>query len=475
MSRTRRFVPRVLALVLVVGSLSVIGGGDEAAADPELVTLTAEPDRAAIEADTSTTMVVKIDLEAAARPEDATIGVNLGLLLDTSGSMAGEPIEQARAAVHALVDELRPIDRITIVTFDSRAQLVQPMTLIDDVDLDELHDRIDAIEARGTTDMAAGLGTLLQQLHGNPTVGDLDRIVLVSDGVPNDPSPIASQVENARMAGFAITTLGVGLEYDELLLGDMSRESGGKFHHVEHGEALGETVVAELVGAQRQVAGNVRLDLSTGPGVTLRRVIGHSPPIQAGTNGGHGYSIVLSELAEGEEQQVFVEVDVAPAKAGTTLELLDAIVSFDDRAAGSGRLERRAFVAMPVTGDRAVFAMRNAQVETGATCARAAAATIDAIALSRNGDIDAAEVLLVENEIALGRQLEANADDPENAPQMRRQGEQIEKMRAELKNYRPVPKPRGPGEALEGGEGERWYRVAKEANAASVDVLQAHE
>jgi hypothetical protein len=58
---------------------------------------------------------------------------------------------------------------------------------------------------------------------------------------------------------------------------------------------------------------------------------------------------------------------------------------------------------------------------------------------------------------------------------MRRQGEQIEKMRAELKNYRPVPKPRGPGEALEGGEGERWYRVAKEANAASVDVLQAHE
>jgi len=479
MPRTRRFVPHVLALVLVGGWLSIFGGADDPKADPELVTLTATPDRSALEADIAATIVVRVGLAADARPQDATIGVNLGLLLDTSGSMAGDPIEQARAAVHALVEELRPIDRLTIVTFDSRAQLVQPMTLIDDADLDDLHDRIDAIEARGTTDMAAGLGTLLQQLHANPTVGDLDRIVLVSDGVPNDPSTIPSQVESARMAGFAITTLGVGLEYDELLLGTVARDSGGKFHHVEHGESLGETVIAELVGAQRQIAGNVRLDLSTGPGVTLRRIVGHSPPNLGMASGGHSYTIVLAELAEGEAQEVFVEVDVAPAKAGTTLELLDAIVSFDDRAAGSGRLERRGFVAMPVSRDREVLAMRSTDVELGAVGARAAAATIDAIALSRQGDIDAADVLLNENEIALKYSLANNAEDVTKAPTLMRQndqiGRQIGQMREELRNYRAVPQPKAGGEPSGAGGSEQWYRVTKEANAASIEMLQAHK
>ncbi len=473
MHRTRRLVPRVLALVLVVGSLSVFGGSDEAKSDPELVTLAATPDRTAIEADTAATVVVRVDLAAAARPEDAEIGVNLGVLLDTSGSMAGEPIEQARAAVHALVDQLRPIDRLTLVTFDSRAQIVLSPIAIDDADLDELHDRIDAIEARGTTDMSAGLGTLLQQLQASPTTGDLDRIVVVSDGVPNDPSPIAGQVDYARQTGFAITTLGVGLEYDELLLGEMARNSGGKFHHVEHGESLGETVIEELVGAQRQVAGNVRLELSTGPNVTLRRVIGHSPDAALGT---HSYAIVLAELAEGEAQEVFVEVDVAPTKAGATLELLDAIVSFDDRAAGSGRLERRAFVAMPVSGDRAVLAMRSPDVELGAIGARAAAATIDAIALSRMGDIDAAEQLLDKNENALRGGLYENSDDTANVPKLMRQSASIGKLREELRNHR-VAQPEPTAAAGSGGDDsrERWYRASKEANAASIDLLQAHK
>lgn len=466
---------RLLALVVLLVLLSVVGRRDDAPVDPELVTLSATPDRAALVAGETTQMVVRLRLEAACRPQDASIPLNLGLLLDTSGSMAGEPIEQARAAVHALVDELRPTDRLTLITFDSRAQIVLQPTTLDDVDLDAVHERIDAIRAEGTTDLAAGLATLLQQLDTSPTVGDLDRIVIVGDGIPNDAGPIPGQVERARQAGFAITTVGVGLDYDEVLLGEMARTSGGRFHHVEHGDALAESLAAELMGAQRQIAGNVRLQLSTGPGVTITRVVGSSPVM----GGVHQYGTVLAELAEGEAQELFVELAVAAPKADTNVELLDAIVAFDDRATGSGRLERRAFVSMPVSRDKAVLAMRTPEVELGAVAARAASATIEAISMAKAGDLDAADGLLMQNEFAVNNELENNAPDAANADDLGRQGREITKLRGELRGYRvanPAPKDQG-GENYGGvgGGSESWHRATKEANAAAVDLLQAHK
>lgn len=455
----------------MAAAVALLGRGDRAPDDLDLVSLTATADREAIAAGAATTMVVRLDVVAAARSEEAEVGVNLGLLLDTSGSMAGAPIEQARAAVHALVDELRPHDRLTIVTFDSRAQLVQATAELDDVDLSALHGRIDEIRAEGTTDLAAGLGALLAQLNANPTVGDLDRIVVVGDGVPNDARPIAGQVEAARQAGFAITTLGVGLDYDEVLLGEMARASGGRFHHVEHGEALTDSFAAELFGAQRQVAANVGLQLSTGPGVTIARVVGHGPPMV----GVHQHGVVLAELAEGESQEVFVELAIDAAAPGTTLELLDAVVAYDDRAGGAGRLERRAFVAMPVSEDATVLALRDADVELGAVAARAAAATIDALAMTQQGDVDGADALLYANEQELSRRLAGNGGEGKNedAAQrdgMTRQRDELVQLRGEVRNAAPKP---GPQDRW-GHESDGYRRVAKEANAAAVEVLQAH-
>jgi Ca-activated chloride channel family protein len=458
--RLLKFLPLLLIPVLI----SILWRTPPAT-DPELVTLTAATDRSALRAGEAAQVVVRLQLAAEEREAGDPVAMNLGLLLDTSGSMAGEPIEHARAAVHALIGELRPDDRLTIVTFDSRTQVVLPPTLIDDADLDEVAERVDAIQAQGTTDLAAGLGTLLGQLQSNPTVGDLDRIVIVSDGVPNDATPLAGQVELARQLGFAITTLGVGLDYDEVLLGDMARNSGGRFHHVED-EALADSVVAEVFGAQRQVAGSVSLYLSAGPGVTITRVIGSSPTM----TGVHGYSVVLGELSEGEAQEVFVELDVAPPKAGTTLELLDAIVQFDDRAAGSGLLERRAFIAMPVSDDKAVLAMRAPDVELGVAGARAAAATIDAIAMARVGNYDGADQLLLDNDAALRAAEDNNAPDGPPKAKVQRQREVMSELRTGLADEQSK------GGKGSGGEtsGMYWRHAAKAANANSVDMLQAH-
>ncbi|MBX7079508.1 MAG: VWA domain-containing protein [Nannocystaceae bacterium] len=453
---------RLLPLLAVVALLSVFGRTSPPA-DPELVTLAAVAEREALPAHTATRVAVRIESAAAARSQDASVPVNLALVLDTSGSMVGAPIEEARAALHSVVDQLRPQDHLTIVTFDSRAQVVLPRVRLDDIDRDEIHERIDAVEARGTTDLAAGLGTALQQLEPEREAGDLDRLVLVGDGVPNDATPLPGYVEHARHLGVAITALGVGLDYDEVLLGRLARDTGGRFHHADCGEELATLLADEVFGAQRQVAGNVRLQLSTGPGVTIARIVGATGEM----TGVHSYQVVLGDLAEGQQQDTYVELEVAPQQPGTTVELLDAIVAFDDRVGGVGRLERRSFIAMPVSTDLAVLAVADPDVHTGLVAARAAAATIDAIELSRKGQIDQAERLLEDNDNALDAAQQLDNDDGRR-PQLEQQRQEITRLRGELHDYRvAAPTPAAP-------RGPELERAAKAANENATDLLQAH-
>jgi hypothetical protein len=117
----------------------------------------------------------------------------------------------------------------------------------------------------------------------------------------------------------AITALGLGLEYDETLLGQIAQASGGSFRRLEDGDEIAEAFVDEVFSVQRLVASNIVLSLQPGPGVEIRRVLGQAVQPAGGTR-----SIVLGELSENQQQDVFVELGVSGHRAGANIELLDA-------------------------------------------------------------------------------------------------------------------------------------------------------
>lgn len=449
---------RLLALVPLVLLASVFGGWRTAPA-PELLEIAATPDRAEVPAGARTRVTVRVTTVAEARPDEAEVPVHVGVVLDTSGSMRGEPLARAQAALHTVVDGMRDGDRLTLVTFDSRAQVLLPATRMDDVDLDEVHARIDAIVAEGTTDLEAGLAVALSELASGRVLGQLERIVLIGDGMPNQVEQLPSLRETMRSASIALTALGVGLDYDEVLLGELARATGGRFHHVDDDAALAEIVAAEVLGAQQLVAAAVRLTLASGPGVELVEVIG-APALPPGA---HRTSVVLSDLAAGQRQDVFVELDVTPREGSREVELLDAIVEYDDRDGGAERRWQRTYVAMPVGAATTALALRDPEVAAGSTAARAAAATITAIAMARDGDVVAADALLIENEQRLQT---AGGDAPSAAPRLKAQAEQIQQLRSELA--------RNPDRRAVGDDA-RWRRASKGANAVSSDLLQARD
>src|SRR5690606_23751305 len=110
------------------------------------------------------------------------------LVVDTSGSMEGDAIVQARTAALTLLGDLRDGDVLSVVTFGSAPQVLVPAAVLDPQVRTRIRADIERMEATGTTDLAGGLSTGLEQVRSQARAGEINRIVLVSDGVPNDES-----------------------------------------------------------------------------------------------------------------------------------------------------------------------------------------------------------------------------------------------------------------------------------------------
>lgn len=313
--------------------------------------------------------------------------LNLALVLDTSGSMMGDPIERVKEAAREIVGTLRDDDHLSVVTFHSGVDVVLANTEVDDVDMDELREAIDAIEASGTTQLAPGLATGIQQIAAwNGEGNELRRIVLLGDGVPNSPTAVLPQAARAAQMHTPITTLGLGLEYDEVLMGQIAQTSGGTFTYVEEADAVLAVFRREVTRLEQTLARGMQLRLSPGPGVELLEVVGHQTP----TNGG-AVALNLGDLSAGQEWSIVVKMSAPERRAGALVELLDAKLTFTDAFTDAGALERDVFLGARASEDAsAIEASRNDSVHRAAAEVEAAAEVLAAIQMVRQGDPNAA-------------------------------------------------------------------------------------
>jgi Ca-activated chloride channel family protein len=208
--------------------------------------------------------------------------------------------------------------------------------------------------------------------------------------VPNDAAPITALAQAAGERHVTITSLGLGLDYDETLMGRIAQLSGGHFHHVEQSSAVAAVFRDEVLRLQRVVGRNAVVTLTPGPGVRIESVVGQVVSQRDGT-----VSVALGDVSEDDERDLIVRLTADGRRAGANVELIDAVMSFDDAVAGAGRLERRVFLGARATADEAERnAGRNDEVERDAARMSAAATQIAAIALARGGELEAARQVL---------------------------------------------------------------------------------
>ncbi len=237
--------------------------------------------------------------------------VNLALVIDRSGSMAGEKLLRVREAALIAVRCLAPDDIVALVAYDSRVEVLVPAQPVGTGR--QLEAAIRRLEAGGNTALHGGVvrGAVEVRRHLGER-GLVNRVILLSDGLanvgPNSPSELGRLGEALGREGMAVTTIGLGLGFNEDLMTQLARRSEGNTYFVEHSADLPRIFAAELGDVLNVVARRATITIEFAEGVTPLRFVGREGRIS-----GAGATFSLPELYGGQQKFALIEVELAPA------------------------------------------------------------------------------------------------------------------------------------------------------------------
>ncbi len=204
--------------------------------------------------------------------------VSIMAVVDRSGSMSGPPIENVKAALHQMVDELGPQDRLGIAIYGTTS-LVHLIPTAVGGNKAALHASIDAIAIDGSTNMEAGLKLGIDAaLEEAAQFSGKTRLMLFTDEQPNtgrtDALGFMGLAETASRAGIGMTTIGVGVQYDGALATKISSVRGGNLFFID-GPAKGKALIQkEFRNMISEVAHDLVMTLTPQPGYKISGVFG---------------------------------------------------------------------------------------------------------------------------------------------------------------------------------------------------------
>jgi Ca-activated chloride channel family protein len=242
--------------------------------------------------------------------------LSLAIVIDRSGSMHGAPIENAKAAALSVLRQLAESDAFSIVTYSSSSETVLPMQRATDANKAAARAAIETIYDDGGTCISCGLETGAGEVAHTPVAGGLRRILLISDGQANeglyDRDELAQLAANKAARGVSISTVGVGLDFDESTMRRLAEVGRGNYYFVEDTVALSAMFSRELGTLSQTIASDVRLVATAGPGVRIEEAYGY--PM---SRTGDSVVVPVADLRAGETRRVVLRVTVAPSHQGS--------------------------------------------------------------------------------------------------------------------------------------------------------------
>ena len=300
---------------------------DAASAEP--VQLRIDVDRSVLPAEKIDRAVIKISLDGI-KPSRRELRppVNLAIVIDRSGSMSGEKIEKACEAALEAVRQLAPDDLVALIAYDSRVETLVPAQRVGD--RRRLEAAIRSIEATGNTALYGGVQRGASELRRALEDGRyINRIILLSDGQanvgPSSPEELGQLGAALMREGISVSTVGLGLGFNEDLMTRLAQRSDGNTYFVEDSADLPRIFAAELGDVLSVVARRVVIEVEFPEGVRPLNFIGRD-----GSVTGQRAELTLSQIYGGQEKFALVEVEVSPTKAGKEREIARALVNYED-------------------------------------------------------------------------------------------------------------------------------------------------
>jgi len=291
--------------------------------------------------------------------------LNFCLVLDHSGSMSGEKLDNLKAAARLAIEHMSPQDIASVVIFDDTVKVAAPSQSV--TDPATLIAQVDRMRAEGGTKISKGMQQGLEELAKGVEAGRVNRMLLLTDGETYGDQDLCRKLaDQAGRANVPITALGLGEDWNEALLDAIAEASGGTADFVPDGEpeAILKTFEHEVRTAQATVIQDATLLLRLVPGAIPRAVWRVSPMI---TKLGHralserDVQVPLGDLEREQGQSVLVELMVAPHRPGR-YRLAQAEIGYAVAALGLEDEKVRADVVLSFTQDPAAVSEADPEV-----------------------------------------------------------------------------------------------------------------
>ncbi len=248
--------------------------------------------------------------------------LDLVLVIDKSGSMAGSKMQLTKETANLVAKELSTIDRLSIITYDSHVACAMPLSKMDAHGKSLAAEAISSIRPGSTTNLSGGLMRGLEEVHAAENPAETTSVLLMTDGLANngicDTEALTACIEGilaARSTPCTVFTFGYGADHNAEMLRSISDCGGGQYYHMENGDAVASSFADCIGGLLSVVAQNVRLHLHASPSTSVKVL---SQGYKTSTDAATGtVEINLGDIYSEESKDILFEVDL-PAGDGTT-------------------------------------------------------------------------------------------------------------------------------------------------------------
>ncbi|MCK5719622.1 MAG: VWA domain-containing protein [Thiomargarita sp.] len=374
-------------------------------------------------ADKKQTVYLRIGLTGLQTKQSEIVPINVSLVIDKSGSMQGVKIRRAKDAAIMVVEQLRQEDIISIVTYNHSAEIMLPATKI--LKKESIKQIINQITASGQTALFDGVEKGSQEVRKFFDRKRVNRIILVSDGLanvgPQTPAELGQFGASLGEEGIVVTTIGLGLGYNEDLMTQLAKKSDGNHAFAENASDLARFFNYEFNDIFSVVSQEVNVTVICLEGVRPIRALGREVEIN-----NERALAKLNQLYTGQEKYLLLELEVPATKSGVEQMLAGVAVVYRDMKTDKMKRISQVITANFTDSSKIVEENINATVMTAAIEQLAVENNKQAVKLRDEGKVKAAKKLLIDNAAYLeeesakydSKELEKlrdlNIDDAEN-------------------------------------------------------------
>jgi uncharacterized protein YegL len=262
------------------------------------------------------------------------------IVLDTSGSMSGNPIDICKKTIIFIINNLKNNDKICLITFNSKVYETIELTNINNENKNNLIEKINKIECTNTTNLSGGLFKCFEILKNQEKNENIDKysinnIILLTDGVMNEGITNDDEFEYTLKKKIkelsykpSIYTFGLNNNINSQLLTKIS--NNGQFQNIEKEDDIPKLIGGCIGGLKSCIGKNIELKLKLNENIKILKIYDSKKNLEEIKKG--IYKINVGDCFSEEKKNIIIELDISNVNRENIdkYEVMEIVSSYTD-------------------------------------------------------------------------------------------------------------------------------------------------